>query len=251
MPDDPSGKAGAWFKQHKAAGWGIIAAGGLIAVIVWRRQASQAAATQGTTASSGSIDPQTGFPVGSAEDEQALQQMQAGYSTGFGYDPFSGYNPFPVPPASGSGSSSTGGGGSKDIQNNDQWLTEAEKVLPNGHSSTVETALASVLGGLTVTWSQRALFLEAKGILGDPPGGYPTPIKTQHSGGDHGGSTQKVRVPETAGMQYDAAVASIHAAGLKTHAATPPHGIVAFTQPRGGTEVRKGSVVSIHTAAAR
>jgi len=255
MPDNPGDKIGAWFRAHKAAGWGLIAAGGVVGVILWRRRASQSATQQGSTATGDNIDPQTGFPYGSAEDEQALQQAQSGFSTGFGYDPWGGFNPFPVPPASGGGASTGSGGGNKGIQNNDQWLKAAENTLPNGHSSSVETALASVLGGLTVTWAQRALFLEAKGVLGDPPGGYPTPIKVQHSGGDHGGSHQKVRVPDVNGEHYVVAAGKIHAAGLKTHVTPQPHAgtawTVAFTQPAGGSEVRKGSVVTIHVVATR
>ena len=176
MPDNPGSKVSAFFKQHKLAAWGIIGIGGIAAVMIWRRQASQSASSQPASDTSGTsaIDSQTGYPAGSPEDEQALMD-QSGYSTGFGYDPFaSGFDPFAVPTGGGGGTATTTSSTPASIQNNDQWLTAAENTLPNGHSSTVETALTSVLGGLSVTWSQRALFLEAKGVLGDPPGGYPT-----------------------------------------------------------------------------
>src|SRR4029077_8617433 len=115
----------------------------------------------------GVIDPETGYVYGSTQDEQALGQ---GFGTGisdFGgstgsIDPETGH---PVgfiadEPAlgtlggGGTGGSTTPSGG---ITTNSSWLTEAVGALP-GDSSTIQTALASVLGGLTVTNYQKNLF---------------------------------------------------------------------------------------------
>jgi len=57
---------------------------------------------------------------------------------------------------------------------NAMWVEDAEQQL--GNTTTVSTALAKVLGGLPVTSAQKSLFLEAVGIVGNPPQGYP-PIK--------------------------------------------------------------------------
>lgn len=253
MPDSTSAKIGEFFKKHKAASWGIIIVGGVAAVVIYRRKAAQAqtatpaSASGGSTDSAGNtgaIDPQTGFVYGSAEDQQALQQAQS--SIGQGFDPFlgSGFDPF-LGSGTGGGGGSTGGGGgsSASISSNDQWLMAAEKTLPNGHSAAVETALSRVLGGLTVTWAQRALFLEAKGVLGEPPGGYPKPIKVENAGGQHHGSHQKVRVPDVIGESHAMAVATLKTAGLKVM--SEGSGEIESQRPSAGQEVRRGSIVTL------
>lgn len=250
-------KINAFFKQHKVLAWGGIAVGGIAAVIIYRRKAAKQAANAGTTAGQGTdpagnvgqIDPQTGFVVGSPEDTQALQQAQGGYY-GTGYDPYaSGYGISPN--TSGGGGSTGGGGGKHEVTTNEEWFRQAQRILPNGRSAAVENALSRILGGLTVTWSQRALFLEAVGILGPPPGGYPKPIKVSHAGGDHdteggGGSHARVKVPHVAGDIYAVAAGKIIAVGLRPHAEPKPEGTVAFEQPEAGTEVRRGSAVILH-----
>lgn len=78
-------------------------------------------------------------------------------------------------------------------ETNSDWMTAALAVLPGGATSANEAALAGVLGGLTVTTAQKNIFLEAVGLEGQPPQGYPTPIKTsdtaQHPGTGSGGKT--------------------------------------------------------------
>lgn len=164
----------------------LYGGGAVVAVagIIWfrhRAAASAASASTGTAATDtglqtdpagnvGIIDPETGFVEGSPEDEQALQNT---FGAGAGI-------PIENLGDSGAGTGTTSSTGS--LTTNTEWLAKAENVLPNGHSSTVVTALTKVLGGVAVTHAQRALFLEAKGVVGSPPDGYP-PIKLTDTGG--------------------------------------------------------------------
>lgn len=237
MADKASAKINAFFKHHKAAAWGIIIAGGAGAILLWRHNAAKQATA--ATAGGKQIDPKTGYVAGSAQDEQAL--ANGGYY-GTGYNPHGGgYNPFPV--RTGGGGGSTGGSTGRTVTNNDEWFMHAKNVLPNGHSRSVEEALSRVLGGLTVTWMQRALFLEAVGILGPPPNGYPKPIKVEHGGGDHGGSHGKVEVPNVIGDEYAEALRDITARGLTM--SMEGAGPIKHQEPHPGAEVRRGTVVNV------
>jgi hypothetical protein len=111
------------------------------------------------------VNPATGYCPGSPQDQAALQ---SGSST------------------SGTGTTSTGGAPTT----NSAWMADALAVLPGGSSSANEAALAGVLGGLTVTTAQKNIFLEAVGLEGQPPGGYPQPIKTSDTSA-HPGSPSK------------------------------------------------------------
>jgi hypothetical protein len=106
------------------------------------------------------VDPATGYCPGTPQDLAAL----AGTASG-------------TVPSSPTSSAPT---------TNSAWLQDALTVLPGGDSSANEAALAGVLGGLTVTTAQKNIFLEAVGLVGQPPGGYPTPIKTSDTSAQPG-----------------------------------------------------------------
>jgi fibronectin type III domain protein len=118
----------------------------------------------GGSAVSGDYDA-AGYPIGSAAD-LAWQAAQEGLTT--------------------TGTSTTSG-----ITTNSSWLTEAVDTLSaqGGDTGTIQTALSMVLGGLTVTTAQQDLFLEAVGILGPPPQGYPQPIKLSNTAATSTGTT--------------------------------------------------------------
>ena len=115
-----------------------------------------------------------GYPIGSAAD-LAWQAQQEGISTG-----------------TTSGAVTTTG-----ITSNSDWVSEAESGVIPGSILTISTALSKVLGGVAVTTAQRNLFLEAVGVLGQPPQGYPQPIKLKDTPGQpaKGAHTKTISAP--------------------------------------------------------
>jgi hypothetical protein len=128
-------------------------------------------------------------------------------------------------------------------------VVEAEEQL--GNTSTVQAALGYALSGSPVTAAQKNLFMEAVGLLGPPPQGYP-PLNVQGSASGGGGASgsSNVKVPNVNGMSVNNGEAAIAAAGLKVHASGGPRNpkytykIVSQT-PAAGKSVAKGSTVDI------
>lgn len=244
-----------------ALGGAAVAVALVVVVMIRKRSAASAAAAAGTastdtTGTDPSIDPATGIPYA---QEQADQQAQlaslggaeadyggAGGAVNGGYDA-AGYplgsvadlaweaQQQGVTPVSGS----TGA-----VTTNSQWLTEAEGVLP-GDTATIQTALSMVLGGITVTTAQKNLFLEAVGVLGNPPGGYPQPIKTSDTAAAPTASGTSTPTGSVSGLRYvsvnnnSATMAWNRASGATQYtlkATVYPHGAVAFQQVVGGTQ---------------
>jgi len=206
---------------------GFVVIGG---VIYFRHKANQSN-TSTTTATGtgtqtdpagnvGQIDPATGYAYGSPEDTATLNNTQIGagldaYGTG-AIDPNTGV-PYAYELGYGSGDAGTGTiSGQQPITTNSQWLTAAEGVLPNGTSATVEAALSKVLGGVAVSASERDLFLEAVGILGNPPQGYPQPIKLTNTSGQPGASIPA----KPAGLHLTVSGTSVHASWSGVSGAT-------------------------------
>lgn len=142
------------------AGVGITAA--IVLFAYYRR--SQA----GASAPASPVDAQT-------VDPYSTDSTAAGYNTVYpsaysqsGYDLYGN----PLPPSTGLGS------GGAYTTNND-WASAAQDALVSAGIAreTSGLAIAHVLGGLTVTATQQGYFLQAVGLLGQPPQGYPKPIK--------------------------------------------------------------------------
>lgn len=161
-------------KVYVIAGVGVL--GGVLVYAYWKR--SQAPAVDLTEATPDTSTTGT-YDAGYTEDSTA-----AGYNTvypsaysgsysQYGYDIYG--NPLPAPTGAGSGGVFT---------TNNDWASAAESALENGGITLAVSTLAisRVLGGLSVTSAQRDLFLQAVGLLGQPPQGYPTPIKLTDSG---------------------------------------------------------------------
>jgi hypothetical protein len=166
---------------------GVIAGIGVAVIVALRAKsaassaAAAAAAAPASTDASGNdsaIDPSTGIPY--ADEESGADSS---YDSGFGYgaDSYGTDNTdvdsagYPIGSAQDLAwqeQQTTG------ISSNDEWITEATSGTVPGNATTIAAALSAVLGGLTVTSAQQQLFMEAVGILGPPPQGYPTPIKT-------------------------------------------------------------------------
>jgi hypothetical protein len=290
MADEPSGKdikvpgLGNLPKKYAVGGVVVAVVIAVILAVRSRRAAasSTAAANAGTTAQvtdpagnvCSALDPGSGYCPGTAEDSEYYSQSSAledengedfsgaGGSVNSGYDA-AGY---PIGSAadlawqasqeSGSSTGTTGGTGTTATgttgaaATNSDWLTEAVAALP-GDTSTIQTALASVLGGVTVTTAQKNLFEEAVGILGPPPQGYPTPIKTSDTASQPGSTSGKIAVPNVKGFTTGAAHNAIDGAGLHAIAASgqKDNWTVTGTTPKAGTMVNSGSNVTILASA--
>jgi hypothetical protein len=164
------------------------------------------------------VDPNSGYCPGSPEDT-AWQENNSGYygsdlgdeesdlgeaggtsAAGLTYvtdpagnqcvavDPATGYCPGTPQDIAAQGGV-TGSPVAPVVSTNSDWLQAALQVLPGGDTSANEAALAGVLGGLTVTTAQKNIFLEAVGLEGQPPQGYPTPIKTSDTAAQPGTPT--------------------------------------------------------------
>lgn len=193
--------------------WGVVAGVGIGVIVYFRSKSkAQAAASSNTsgqvvTDPAGNtcsvLDPNSGYCPGSPEDA-AYQESVTGSYSGAGYsggqyagtgvslaglvadpagnqctavNPATGFCPgTPQDIAASSHGTGTGTGtGSSGITNTD-WINEALGVLP-GDQETIRVALVNVFAGNTVTSAQKAIFQEAVGVIGPPPGSYPTPIR--------------------------------------------------------------------------
>jgi hypothetical protein len=261
---------------------GYVYAGGaailVIVGVVYMRHKNAAAASAASSTASGSggtvtdpagnvcaaLDPASGYCPGSTEDEQYQEQTSAGLGdTGEGYDeyPGGGAGQYEVEDANGNfctqldpttglcpvaGSTSST---STSVTTNAQWVVEAEEQL--GNTSTIQAALGYALSGSPVTSAQKNIFMEAVGLLGPPPQGYP-PLNVQGSssgGGGASGSSQTT-VPNVKGQRAAMqAIPALTAAGLKAHTSpsmNKSHEYTVVSQtPAAGKKVAKGSTVDL------
>jgi hypothetical protein len=252
---------------------GGVVGGGVLAYAYYRHSKS-ASATAGTDASgtagtdSSGIDPATGYPYGSTEDEQALAaQQDSGLNTnqlGTGStDPITGY-PYGSPEdeqalqemgyeTGGGGGGSTGTTGTSTT--NAQWEQECITNLEAGGVaqstiSAAESGLPRYLAKLSLSAAQATAVQIAVGLTGQPPVGGPYAIiRTPAAPPSQAGVT----VPSLKGLSGSAAKAKLEAAGLKDHqvpAATPKgkHATVTSQSPAAGKKVSKGSSVTVHVS---
>ncbi len=226
--------------QKKTA---VLLGGGLtvVAAIAYYRhqknaQAANAASTasQATTdANAGGIDPATGFPYGSAEDEAALAQQQ-----GLNYSPFG----------------TLGGGGSTGqfpqtgppFSTNAAWAQFCEQTMGSSGSDAIAAALGHYLTGSPLQTGESTIVDQAIAIGGYPPvagpNGMPPALNTNNPGGG------QVKVPNVVGMETAAGDRAITAAGLQFSHAPLKGGVgstITATSPAGGTMVAQGSTVNV------
>jgi hypothetical protein len=231
-------------KSTAALVGGVVVIGG---VLYWRHtqqvNAANAAATAAAANSAANqtgvdntqIDPATGFPYGSAEDEQALASQQ-----GIGYTPW-GYG--------GGGTGTTGTTGGPPFTSNAQWASYAESVMGSTGTDATAAALGHYLAGFNpITPDEQTLIDEAIAIAGPVPvpgtDGYPPSIHLG-TGGTTGGN---VNVPNVIGQETDAGVRAITAAGLvaKHPPLQPGKGsTITGESPAAGSQVASGSTVNL------
>jgi hypothetical protein len=162
---------------------GGVAVVGIIAVIMYRRKANAAtAAAEADTSTpaadptsadaSDQIDPLTGETYAEEATTGGIGYGGAGSYGGssepYGYDVYG--NPLPAP---------TGLNTNGVYTTNSEWSNAVETDLQNAGVTlaVASAAIGKVLAGLPVTTDQQGYFLQGVGIEGQPPQGYPQPIK--------------------------------------------------------------------------
>lgn len=185
MADEIKLPGGLHVKKEVAIGGGIL----LTAVVIYfyrKNKAQQAAAaaaaqTAANTTTAGqtgtTIDPQTGYPYGSPEDQAALAAMSYGQLPTYGSGPGGNYGPYYNPPGPG------GGGG---FTTNAQWAQAAEQLMGSNGADATAAALGKYLTGQPVTSDQQTLIQEAIAVEGYPPvagpNGFPPSINLTAGG---------------------------------------------------------------------
>ncbi len=172
-PETTSGPVAGLKKIPKPVLFGGIAVIGVGGFLWYRRQAAKSSAA--ATGTDTGIDPSTGLPY--AQEASGFSAADAG--TGAGYYGANVPPNLPTVPT---------------FNTNSDWEQQAIADLANsGYTTNVAgLAISRVLAGLTVSTAQEAIFLQAVGLEGPRPGGYPTPIKVQGNATEPGG-TKAVR----------------------------------------------------------
>lgn len=238
---------------------GAVVLSVILGVAYWRHQQSVAAnaantSTSDTSGTAGTdpnaIDPSTGmtyaeeasgaygsFPYGGVSDYGGSYYGSGNIT---GYDQYG--NPI----------YSTGITGNNTYTTNSEWATAAENDLlaMNVDQATAAAAISKVLAGLPVTTAQQQLFEEALGLDGQPPQGYPKPIKLTDTPGQPG-TTNTVKVPNVVGSNFGHAFNVLFTAGLDPKPgrdAAVATRIVTKQVPASGTTVKKGATVTLTLA---
>lgn len=247
-------------KINKKIAIGIGVAAVAIFVYMYYRQKQQANAQSTTADQSGQVDPQTGYPYGSAEDQAALAAMSG--QTLPTYDSASsvggqiiGYDQYGQPVYSqgyGGGAGGTPGYpvGPGSYSSNAQWGQAAEQSLGSTGADAIAAALGKYLTGSPVTPDQITVIQQAIAVQGYPPvggpNGFPPSYKTVENPPPPQG--QKVTVPNVVRQRVEEAEDRLNAAGLKSRTNIPrgnhPY-IVTAQSPRAGAQVSKGSMVTL------
>lgn len=181
MPDDIKLPGGLHVKKEVAIVGGVVVIGGVI--YYYRKQkaaqaaaaaAAQTAANTTTAAQTGTgIDPVTGYPYGSPEDQAALAAQS--------------YNILPTQSGNfGPGYGPPGPGGSGGFTSNAQWAQAAEQMMGSNGTDATAAALGKYLTGQPISSDQQTLVQEAIAIEGYPPvagpNGFPPSINLQSGG---------------------------------------------------------------------
>lgn len=217
--------------KKKTLYWGLGGVAVIGGILYWRHQAAS------------SQTPQTATDTtGTGQDQSTYDPNMPG-SYGGSVSDYGGWYGGNIPTLP------TGITSNTQFQTNEDWASAVENdLLANGYDQgTVATAISRVLAGLSVTSNQKDIFMQGIGLIGQPPQGYPTPIKVTNPG-HHPPPTEKVAVPNVVGIDVEQASQILSAAGLK---ANGPRGItgvvhvVTGTSPHVGTQVNKGSTVKL------
>jgi PASTA domain len=262
MPDATPGTVDLFGKKIKTKTLAVSAGGLVIGVIGigWYRNkqaAASAASANAATTSANDIDPATGLPAGSPQDEAALAGMSEGaYGTtgDLGAGQIIGYDG-DGNPIYGAGTTNSPTG----FANNAEWGQAVESYMGSSGSDAIAAAIGKYLSGQPLTDAQVQIVEEAiavenpppvAGVNGNPPGYLTAQPTSGTPGGGTGTSTAKVTVPNVVGQRGETAKAKLSAVGLEPQQvpAETPKGkttTVTSTDPKAGTKVGKGSTVSV------
>lgn len=155
--------------------WVYVGVGTLAGILLWAyyRRASSGGGEEEVAAVPVADAGVTDYAQGSdASGYNVVYPPSTGAYAQYGYDLYG--NPLPAPTGIGGGA----------ITTNSDWVTAGVGTLVDSgvEQGVATTALTRVLGGLSVTAAQRDHFMQAVGTLGQPPQGYPTPIKVTDPG---------------------------------------------------------------------
>lgn len=219
---------------------------------------SGTADTTGTDTSSQDIDPQTGYPYGSPEDQAALSaQQDSGLNTNSldNIDPSTGYPYGSAQDLQGLG---LGGGGTSTTTptapvTNADWEQAAVADMEGAGVSAAtlsaaEAGLPRYLARLTLTSAQATAVQEAVALAGPPPVGGPYSIRTAPAPAP---KPAQVTVPSVTGIDYDSAASVLKSVGLVAHRGQADVGRVTIQDPKAGAKVKKGSRVTLHGTGSR
>jgi hypothetical protein len=241
--------------NKKVAIIGGIGTVGAIAVIVIRRRSADAStatsATTGTAAADAdtatvtdpagnvcaAVDPVSGYCPGSPEDQSAQESSASALEDeGIGDEEDGDLGEEgiePTVPTTGT------------LSTREEWIEQAESDL---NAPSLGGIAANVFAGIAVSAADKDVFLQAVAIEGQPPGGYPSPIKTTDTKGAPGpGKSSSVTVPKVTGWDLTNARARLAASGLKSSVDKTfhPKTVIESQEPAAGSKAQKGSVVKL------
>lgn len=244
---------------------GVVVVGGFIVIMYIRNKGAGSAATASTSDTASTtdpIDPATGIPYSQESGYGSYGDGGIDPSTGIPYTEETGYGGvstgldaagYPIGSSADLAWNQTQQSG---ITTNSDWIQAAMNGALPGDPGTIQTALLGVLSGMAVTEAQRSLFLEAVAVLGNPPGGYPQPIKTTDTAAQPGSTTgaakpkvsSQVKVPNTVGQTQAGAFAIVTQAGLHPKGTPDVPGkilTVVSQSPKAGATVARNSTVTL------
>lgn len=184
---------------------------------------------QAALSASGNVDPTTGYPYGSVQDQEALATQGYGYGSAGALGTYT-----PV------GTATTA------VQTNAQWAQAAQQTLSAiGYApETVAGAIGAYLARIPLTANQAAIVQVALAEEGPPPQGSYSIIQSGTPPTPTPGT--QVAVPNIVGKRIDEAGPIIKAAGLKYSGPAPVKGhvvVITSQTPHAGTKVNPGTTV--------
>jgi hypothetical protein len=195
MADTITLPGGLHIKKNVAIAIGIGAAG-IAGYVLYKQSQASSTTTDTSGYSTADVDPQTGYPYGSPEDQAALAALSAGTlgqvnSAGYVGGSVIGYDQYGNPIYNqGQGGGITGTGG---FTNNAQWTQAAEALMGSTGADAIAAALGKYLLGQPLTDEQVTAVQQAIASEGFPPvpgpEGFPPSYHTAQppSGGTGGG----------------------------------------------------------------